>query len=134
METDIGPVGGTPQRRDRRAEPVGPAQSRIVVGEHRPDRIGPPGLVAWLDRHPHVGGNEGERGGQQLRCGGQGGRQLQQDGAQPISESAGRVDHALDRIPGIAQPPIVGERAARLHRHDEVRREPIPPALEDAAR
>jgi len=65
---------------------------------------------------------------QRARVGGQGGRQLEQHRAKPVTEPGGRAQQARDGLGRITQPPDVGEVAAGLDGHDEALGRPGPPA------
>jgi len=52
MKSQVSPSGGAPQRRDRAAKPVRPAQCRAVRGQDLPNLLGPLGPVPWLHRNP----------------------------------------------------------------------------------
>src|SRR5215469_2060230 len=60
VEPQVAPVRRPPQWRYRAAEPIGQAQRGAVSREHLLCLLGPPGRVAWLDRHLDVAGRRVE--------------------------------------------------------------------------
>ena len=53
VETQVAPVSGTPQRADRAAAPVCPAQRGVVPGQQGADLVGPPRVVSAFDGDAH---------------------------------------------------------------------------------
>src|SRR5512142_2144964 len=138
MESQVAPRRGAPQRRDRAAATVGPAQRRVMRGQHLPYLVRPPGLVPRLHRDPERGPAQGGRrrpelrqaGVQRARVGLQRRRQLEQDRPELGPQPGRRAEQPGHRLSRVAQPAHVGQVPAGLDRHDEVARGPLPPGGE----
>jgi hypothetical protein len=135
------PSSGDPEWRNWAAQPVRPAQRRVVGGQDLPDLLGPPGAVPRFHGNPQpaVAGDRGapelgEAGVQQGRLRLERRRQLQQDGAELGAERRGGIEKPGDRLARVAQLPDMGEVPACLHRHDEIVRGANVPAREGAGR
>ena len=138
MKPQITPRRGAPQRCDRAAAPVGPAERRVVRGQDLPYLVGPPGLVPRLHREPEPVLAQCGGGGpellqarvQRFRVGLQRRRQLEQDRPEFGPQPRRRAEQPGHRLGRVAQPTHVGQIPAGLDRHDEVVRGPFPPSGE----
>ncbi len=130
VQPQVAEVGGAPARGDRAAQSVRPHQRGPTPFQHRPGGVGPPGGVPGLDRDPHLRREQSQRRVQRLDVRPQVRRELQQHRAEPVAERGGAAEEPGHRLRRVAQPLDVGEVAAHLHRHAEIRRGPRPPGGE----
>ena len=134
VQPQVPPVRGAPQRSHRRLAPVRPRQRRAPVREDLPHLVRPAGFVAHLDRHPQPGRPDtaefSQRLVQQPRVAPPRRRQLQQDRPERVPEPGRRTQEPAHGLGRVLQPPDVGQVAARLDRHHEIRRSPLRPRRE----
>ncbi len=130
VQSQVPPVGRAPQRRDRLLGAVGPAERRAVSLQQVTDVIGPPAGVPRFDGDAAAGRELGQAEAEQLGVGAQRGRQLQQDGVEPVAQPGRAVDQPRHRL---AQPLDVGEGPAGLDRPPVVLRGAGTPGLERGA-
>ncbi len=130
VQPQVAPVGGAPQRGDRPAQSIGPAQRGAMLGEYGTHLVGPPRVVPRFDRHPHGRREAAETLREQRRVATERRRELEQHGAQPITQPGRAVEQPGHRFGRLTQPPDVGEVPAGLHGHHEVGRGPAAPLRE----
>ena len=90
-----------------------------------------PRLVAKLDRDSYGPVEKDQRFLQQSQVDLESRRQLQQNGAELRTESAGPLDESVHRLGRVLQPLEVGEVAAHLQREEKILGRARPPVLED---
>ena len=121
VEAHVSPVRCAPEG-DVRTSPVREAQRGTVSLEHSPHVLGEPRRVPGFHRDAYVlvFAEGHQRGFQTGEVDLQGGRQLQQEGAEVRPESDGPGQQPRHGLGGVAEPPDVGQIATRLHGKDEV--------------